>query len=287
MSALPRPAQPDALRPTAEQAIAAWGDRVRSERDQVNRCREIEDPADFYAPIAERFRHDPRRSGDSVLDGLLALTRPDETWLDIGAGGGRYALPIALHVREVIAVDPSEGMLGVLRDGLREHRITNVRPVKGRWPLDGDEPSADVSLMAHVGYDIEGIGPFLDAMEAATKRLCVAVLAAGAMTTVATLFWQPVHGEVRIPLPALPELLGVLMARGRLPAVALEDRVPATFDTYDDLVTMARRQLWVRPGSAKDRELQRLVKSTANQRDGRWALDWSRTRIGVVTWEPR
>jgi hypothetical protein len=123
-------------------------------------------------------------------------------------------------------------------------------------------------------------------MEHATRRLCVAVLAEGAMTTVATLFWQPVHGEARVPLPALPEFLSVLMARGRLPSVVLEDRVPAAFETYDDLVSMARRQLWVRPGSVKDDELQRLVRSTATQRDGRWALDWGRSRVGVVTWEP-
>jgi SAM-dependent methyltransferase len=287
VSELPRPAEPDALRPTADAALAAWGDRVRTERDQVNRRREIDDPTDFYAPVAERFRHDPRRSGDAVLDRLLALGRPTDTWLDIGAGGGRYALPIALHARAVIAIDPSEGMLSVLRDGMREHGIDNVQPIKDRWPLDDELPSADVALMAHVGYDIERIGPFLDAMESAARRLCVAVLAEGAMTTVATLFWEPVHGEVRVPLPALPEFLGVLMARGRLPSVALEDRVPAAFDSYDDLVMMARRQLWVRPGSAKDEELLRLVKANASDRDGRWALDWGRSRIGVVTWDPR
>lgn len=287
MTALPRPSEPDALRPTAAQALTAWGDRVRAEREQVNRCREIDDPADFYAPVAERFRHDPRRSGDAVLDRLLALSGSNDTWLDIGAGGGRYALPIALHVGNVIAVDPSNGMLDVLRDGMREHAIDNVEPIKSRWPMDGDGSSADVSLMAHVGYDIEAIGPFLDAMEGATQRLCVAVLAEGAMTTVATLYWEPVHGEVRIPLPALPEFLAVLMARGRLPSVALEDRVPTAFDSYDDLMLMARRQLWVRPGSAKDDALQRLVGATASQRDGRWSLDWGRARIGVVTWEPR
>jgi SAM-dependent methyltransferase len=287
MTSLPQPSRPDALRPTATQALDAWGERVREEREQVNRCREIEDPSDFYAPVAERFRHDPRRNGDAMLERLLGLAQADETWLDIGAGGGRYALPIALRVRQVIAIDPSDGMLAVLREGMREHAIDNVRPMRGRWPLEDGEVSADVSLMAHVGYDIERIGPFLDAMEAATRRICVAVLAEGAMTTVATLLWQPVHTEVRIPLPALPEFLGVLMARGRLPSVALEDRVPAAFDTYDDLVMMARRQLWVRPGSKKDSQLQRLLTAHASERDGRWALDWGRTRIGVVTWEPR
>jgi SAM-dependent methyltransferase len=284
---LPRPAEPDSLRPTATQALDAWAARVRADREQVNRCREIEDPSDFYGPVAERFRYDPRRDGDQVLRCLRDLARPAETWLDIGAGGGRYALPIALLTREVICVDPSRGMLEVLRETMREHAIDNVRIVEGRWPIEGLERAADVSLVAHLGYDVEQIGPFLDAMETATRRTCVAVLSQGAMTTVGTHFWEPIHGEPRVPLPALPEFLSLLLARDRLAEVRLVDRQPPTFDSIDDLLWMARRQLWIRPGSDKDAKLEQLVRGVATERDGRWALDWSTPRIGVVTWEPR
>jgi SAM-dependent methyltransferase len=244
----------------------------------------VADPADFYAPVAERFRHDPRRLDDAVLNQLLEIAEPKDTWLDIGAGGGRYALPIALAAHEVIAVDPSAAMLDVLRSAMRDAGIHNVRPIQGRWPLLGFEASADVSLMAHVGYDIEQIGPFLDAMEAASRRACVAVMGEGAMTTVATLFWEQIHAEPRIALPALPAFLALLMARGRLPEVRLEDRQPPAFDSVEDLLWMARRQLWVLPGSEKDRRLAQLVRAAATERAGLWALDWSRSRIGIVSW---
>jgi SAM-dependent methyltransferase len=276
----------DALRPAAGVALAAWAARVRADKEQVERLREVADPADFYAPVAQRFRHDPRRTDDAALNVLRELCRPDDVWLDIGAGGGRYALPIALRTREVVCVEPSAGMIEVLRQGMGESGISNVRILEGRWPLPAFGDRADVSLMAHVGYDIEEIGPFLEAMEAATQRTCVAVLGKGAMTTTATLFWAPIHGEPRVALPALPELLTLLLARGRLPEVQLVDREPPTFDTLDDLLSMARRQLWVRSDSAKDVELQRLVRDVASARDGRWALDWRASKIGVVTWEP-
>lgn len=250
----------------------------------MERCREVADPADFYAPVAERFRHDPRRTDDAVLNQLVAIAEPKDAWLDIGAGGGRYALPIALAAHEVVAVDPSAAMLEVLRSAMRDAGIHNVRPIQGRWPLPGYEGTADVALMAHVGYDIELIGPFLDAMDAAATRTCVAVMGEGAMTTVATLFWERIHTEPRIGLPALPELLALLMARGRLPEVQLEDRQPAAFDSAEDLLWMARRQLWVQPGSEKDRQLEQLVRAAATERDGLWALDWSRSRIGIVSW---
>jgi SAM-dependent methyltransferase len=279
---------PDALRPTAEAAMRAWAERVQADREQVERCREIEDPSDFYAPVADRFRADPRRPDDKVLDVLRALARPADAWLDIGAGGGRYALGIALAVHEVRAVEPSSGMLGVLTEGATEHGIGNVTIIRGRWPeCAAAAGRAEVSLMAHVGYDIEDIGPFLDAMEAASSRLCVAVMGEGAMTTAASLFWEPIHGEPRVALPALPELLGLLLARGCLPEVRLTSRQPPTFDSLDDLLTMARRQLWVRPGSSRDDRLVALASAAAQQRaDGSWALDRSDTRIGVVTWAP-
>src|ERR1051326_6470475 len=99
----------DALRPSPEQALLAWAERVRANREQGEHFREAT-PTDFYAPIAGLFRADPRRSDDPALEALRAIVRPTDTLLDIGAGGGRYALPLALECREVIAIDPSDGM---------------------------------------------------------------------------------------------------------------------------------------------------------------------------------
>ena len=281
----PRPSRPDALRPTLEDALAAWAARVRADREQVERCREVDDPSDFYAPVAQRFAQDPARTDEPVLDGLLELARVDDTWLDIGCGGGRYALPLARRVRHLTAVDPSPAMLDVLRAGLAAHAIGNVEIIEGRWPdLHGPQPSADVALMAHVGYDIEAIGPFLAAAEAACQR-CVAIMGEGSMTTAASLLWEPIHGEPRVPLPALPELLTLLLAMGRLPQVTLAERTPAAFESLDDLLAMSRRQLWVRPDSNRDRRLETLVTARATRRAEGWALDWQPSTIGIVSWE--
>jgi hypothetical protein len=111
-------------------------------------------------------------------------------------------------------------------------------------------------------------------------------MGAGAMTTVATLFWSEIHGEPRVRLPALPELVTLLFARGRLPEVRLVDRVPPTFESFDDALAMARRQLWLRPGSAKDERLRALAREAVTERDGRLAFEWHPTRIGIVTWPP-
>jgi SAM-dependent methyltransferase len=284
---MPSPRAADALRPTADAALTAWATRVRADRVQVERCREIADPADFYAPMAQRFAQDPARTDEPVLDALLSLARPGERWLDIGSGGGRYALPLARHGCLVTAVDPSPAMLEILRSGMARHGIDGIEITQGRWPLPiVPQPDADVALMAHVGYDIEDMGAFLDAAEASSRRLCVAVKGESAMTTAASLLWEPVHGEPRVALPAAPELIALLMARGRLPEVQLAERQPPATASLDELVEATRRQLWLRPGSLKDERMVELVRQMAIQGERGWALDWHPTRIAIVTWAP-
>ncbi len=262
---------------------------MAADKAQVERSREEPDPTDFYAPVADRFRMDPRRTDDETLNALLSLTQPEDVWLDVGAGGGRYALPLALHVREVVAIDPSPAMLSVLREDAAAEGIDNIGVLESRWPLpfDAGAPTGDVALMAHVGYDIAEIGPFLDALESSARRLCVAVMAEAAMATVATLFWNDIHGEPRIRLPALPEMVTLLLARGRLPEITLVDRFPHSFASFDEGLAMARRQLWVRAGSAKDQRLTALARERVIERDGRFALESTASKIGIVAWSPR
>ncbi len=273
-----------ALRPSPLEALADWATLVRANRDQAERVREGTESNDFYAPIAQTFRADPRRSDEPALDRLLSLVRPGEAWLDIGAGGGRYALPLALAAGEVIAVDPSAGMIEQLKGGMEEHGISNVRVIESRWP-PAAPPIADVALIAHVGYDIEDLGPFLDAMEAAATRMCVAVLLAQAPAASAAPAFEAVHGEARALLPALPEFLNLLLARGRLFETWLGERGASTFTSREMMLTFLRQQTFVRPGSPKDERLHRFIADLPED-DGRVLLSAGAVPLGVVCWSP-
>jgi 2-polyprenyl-3-methyl-5-hydroxy-6-metoxy-1,4-benzoquinol methylase len=278
----------DPLHPSEQAATEAWAARVRADRAQVERCREVSDAADFYEPHARRFAQDPRRTDEPALDVLRSMVEPGDTWLDLGAGGGRYSLPIALLARSVQAVDPSPSMLAVLREGMAEHGISNIEITEGRWPsVDGSPLRGDVALMAHVGYDIEGFGKFLDAAEAAVARRCIVVMRASPSTTPAESLWNDVHGEPRVRLPMLSELLVLLAARDVTPEVTVCARRPWSYESIEALIESARRLLWLRPGSAKDERMRALIAERATERDGSWALDWSTLPDGIVTWAPR
>jgi SAM-dependent methyltransferase len=276
---------------TAAELEAVWAERVRANRAQVDLVREVPDH-DFYAPVSSLFVADPRRTGEEALDELVALTRPTDRWLDIGAGAGRYALPLALHVREVIAVEPSASMRNALRTGKAEHGLDNIRIVAGTWPAIlpelGEPPVAEVALVAHVGYDIEEIGPFLDGMERAAGRLCVAMLTDRSPASVADPFWPVVHGMERVPLPALPELAELLRARGRSIETIRVERAQRTFDSFDGLATFLRRQLWITEDGEKERRFRNALGEMARERDDDgWTLATPPVgATGILTWAP-
>jgi SAM-dependent methyltransferase len=269
------------LIPDPKELEHAWREMVEAEYEQVERLREWQEP-DHYAPIAQHFADDPHRTDDLLLERLKQLSRPDATWLDIGAGGGRYALPLALNSQRVIAVEPSEGMRQVLRGSMVEHGITNIDLLDGRWPEGSDTVKADFSLAAHVGYDIREIGPFIDGMERATRERCCVMLMDRAPSSGFVRLWEAVHGERRHQLPSMREFLYVLLARGATPEVQLTHRPPHAM-LADDVRANARRRLWLREGSEKDQKLQQILDhSLAEHSD-----DFQFPRvIALITWEP-
>jgi SAM-dependent methyltransferase len=275
------------LRPSAAEAEAAWRELVIAEREQVESLPDRPRPEDFYAPVAQQFKADPRRTDEPLLDVLRALVWPGETWIDIGAGGGRYTLPIALLARRVFAVEPSAGMRAAITEAALANAIENVDVFDERWPGPSTAPVADVAFISHVGYDIADIGPFLDEMEAHASRGCVAVLFHRAPISEFAALWAPVHGEERVLLPAMGEFITLLFARGATPELRFIDLAPRVYEDLEALQRSARRPLWVLEGSEKDRRLGEAVRDLAIQVDGGYALSRGQRRLGVATWEPR
>jgi SAM-dependent methyltransferase len=268
------------LNPDPVELGNAWREQVEAEYEQVERMREWHE-RDYYAPVAHHFADDPHRTDDELLNHLRTLSNPDATWLDIGAGGGRYALPLALSSKQVIAVEPSEGMLGVLRGQMAEHGIDNIEIHQLRWPEGSDSIKADYSLASHVGYDIRDINGFVDSMERATRERCCFTLMDRAPSGGFTHIWQQIHGEYRHQLPSAREFLHLLLARGAMPEVRLIQREMRPMGD-DDILDSARRRLWLSKGSEKDQHLQKLLTDMPEGID-----DFQLPRVVVlITWEP-
>src|SRR5215217_2805761 len=110
-------------------------------------------------------------------------------------------------------------------------------PCRWHWRSAAD-PSiqADVSFIAHVGYDVEQIGPFLDGMERSARRMCVAMMFWRRPTWAMDRLWPAVHGVERALLPAMREMMTLLMARGRPVQVAIVEQAPNAFENVEQVV---------------------------------------------------
>ncbi len=271
------------LRPTEEEALAAWAALVAADAEQVARVREPEPPADHYGAIAHRFRPGALESLEwPVLDALIA---PGETVLDIGAGGGRFAVPLAKKGCRVVAIEPSEAMRRTLAAAADEAGVA-VEVHGVRWPAADWRVDADVSLAAHACYDIAEIGPFLDAIERHTRRLCIGVFAQfGRGAALAPLF-EAVHGEPMQTLPALKEFTALLGARNRRFEVRTVSKgVEEELTEREEAFELARRMLWLAPGGAKEQRMRELMEAWWGRPEG-IALPVQRRFIGIVSWEP-
>ncbi len=265
-------------------AIDEWELRVAADAEQIPRLRENPPQDDHYESRAADFRPGRRPSIEMPL--VEQHARPDDVWLDIGAGGGRFAVPIAEQVRHVIALDPSAAMRTTMDAAMAETGVLNVDAREGRWPVDGWSEDVDVSLASHVLYDEANITAFLDAMERHTRRRCIVILSDRSRGANLNPLWELVHGEPRASLPAMPEFMAVLAARGvepELETLAVSQGEPVPLDRACDT---ARRFLWLQPGTEKDQRMCALVEERYGVGDGLAQLPAGLGAIGVVNWAP-
>lgn len=200
--------------------IAHWRARQEAARAQEDALLDgAPAPSDPWEKRAPRFRAMNHLDGhaDPLLRFLLERLRPGETLLDIGAGTGRYALPLALQGIRVVAVEPSPSMRAGLEAEMEANGVTNVEVVDGTWPLDAP-PRADVVLAAHVLYGVRDIERFVLAMHACARRACVLAHGVRAPRSALSGVFERVRGATMRERPGAFDALGVLLQLGIFPS---------------------------------------------------------------------
>lgn len=270
-------------------AAQAWTWRVQAHHEQSIRVQQAAGwRTETYPPnVAARFAADPRRTDDPSLNRLLQLVTPDSTALDVGGGGGRFALPLALACRRITVVEPSQPMVATLRAGAAAAGITNLSIVEQQWEEATVEP-ADLVLCAHVVYGVEAIVPFIRKLVAHARQRVALLLTTSYPAAFAAPLWPAVHGEERITLPALPELLPVLWEMDIWPDVemlAIEHRS----HTRPALTEMLHHQTYAAAGTPAGYRLAAALDALVEpdeEHAGNVTLRGARPRhVALVTWQ--
>jgi len=115
---------------------------------------------------------------DVVLGALTPLIAECDTVLDVGAGCGALAIPLARRLRHVTALEPAPAMAEALRQAARAHGLANLEVVEAAWG-EVFVPPHDLVLCAHVGELLRPDASFLREAGSAATRWVAAIRDAG------------------------------------------------------------------------------------------------------------
>jgi len=105
---------------------------------------------------------------------VQALVRASDTLLDVGAGTGRFAIPLARSVRQLTALDHAPAMLAILREKAATAGIDNLTVIEAALE-DTAVPPHDVVLAAWSLYRQLDLRAALERLVTATRRTLIIV----------------------------------------------------------------------------------------------------------------
>jgi hypothetical protein len=270
-------------------AIAAWKQRVAAYREQSHTVRSTPGVTgqDRWEPFSAFFKTDPRRTDDAEVNRLAQEVTPTTTLLDVGAGAGRFALPLALRCKHVTAVEPSLSMGETLCHLAAEAGIANVTLVTSPWE-EAEIAPADMVLSAHVIYSIENIDAFVLKLDAhAGTQVCMPTFMRPPRARYAP-FWRWVYGEDKQELPGAAELMQVLWELDIYPNLEMYTPIPfRPFKDWQRALDTLRSRLVVTPDTAHDARLQQAMHELLIATpDGYVIKDIPPGRLALISWRP-
>jgi len=177
---------------------------------------------------AERYDATSRSGYDPrirlTIDGL-DVSR-DSRVLDIGAGPGTLAIPLASRVGNITAVEPGTGMAAILRERAAKEGLTNISCVQKRW--EDIDISRDLAgpydlVMASLSLTMEDIRAALEKMDAVSQQyVCLYwFVDLPFWERMYADLWEPLHGTPYYSGPKADCLFNVLYQMGIYPDVEM------------------------------------------------------------------
>ncbi|GIV97147.1 MAG: SAM-dependent methyltransferase [Herpetosiphonaceae bacterium] len=242
-----------------------WRAQVTAEHAQYDSLcpPETRPDSDWWARLAARFYERTHRTPqpDAFLSLVLPHIRPGIRVLDVGAGTGRYALPLARAGAHVIAVEPSAGMRAYIeRDAATEGLPIDIFPE--RWE-DARVSPAEIVICSHVLYPVADAERFLRKLDDHTLERCFVFLGYRPPSAWLDPFWRAVYGVERLPLPGAIEALALLHQMGidaSLTPIITGSAIQ--FDTIEEALQELHWRLCLRPDEERDQHLREMLQSS-------------------------
>ncbi|WP_462272540.1 class I SAM-dependent methyltransferase [Methanohalophilus sp.] len=172
---------------------------------------------------AERFWERSRKNKARVEKTLNELPLdPNYSVLDVGAGPGSLAIPLAERVSHVTAVEPGKGMLEILQENIDQYGLDNISCVNKCWEdldVDNDLKGLHDIVIASFSLGMPDIRKAIEKMQAASSKYVCLYWFAGETPWDAhsRKLWPLLYGKEYIPSPRCDVLYNVLYNMGIYP----------------------------------------------------------------------
>lgn len=206
-------------------------------------------PGIFIRRAAARHRRPRGISFQRALEALPA----NGSVLDVGAGAGAASIPLLTRARSLCAVDQDPALLDALLKEAAGDR-EKVTTLAGSWPQVAPEvPIVDVTVCAHVLYNVPDLRPFINALGAHTRRRVVIEITAQHPVSRLNPLWKRFHGLDR---PTRPNWEDATRAIGSICKDVRVERehveADTTLGTWEEMVGFTCRRICLSPEREAD-----------------------------------
>ena len=234
--------------------------------------------SDYWDRRAASYARSTHARSDDFLRVLEPYLSARKTLIDVGAGTGRHATPLAERLEWVTAVEPS--------DGMRSHIAArdNMTVVASTWE-DAEVAPADLVICSHVLYGVDDPVAFIDKLQRAAKERVFVIMRETDLPHPAVEVRKRLLGNLGPRLPRFSELFMVLLQMGVAPDVDfIRYPINTRFSGMDEALTEVR----VVFGEGWDEEQGRAILEEMLVKDGDELVFAGGVALtGVAHWQPR
>jgi SAM-dependent methyltransferase len=199
------------------------------------------------------------------------------TVLDIGAGPGILAIPLARYIKKVTCVEPSSSMIDLLKKHISEEGLTNIEIFQSKWE-DFDKASIKKHDVVIASYSLlmRNIKDSLLKMEECANKEVILYWFSG-VTSWERLYldlYRKICGSDYTPTPKCNVIYNILYDMGRSPdlTVLKGTSFPKIYDSIDQVIDDIKLRLRI-SDSKNDDYLAKYAEAKLSKSDGKYIWD--------------
>jgi len=263
--------------------LQMWQDLTAAGGNSYSTVFQKREKAEEYDSATKRKNQDRR---DALIDLVTGDLKPGYTVLDIGAGTGRWTVPLARTAARVTAVDPSDAMLTILKRNAADAGVADkIDIITSTWE-DAAVGVFDFVLSFHAVYMSRDFVSFIRKMEAHAGRRCYLGLRHFPIDGIVQELALKIHGTIH-DSPNFIIGYHALYQMGIYANVTIEEfRHNWRDDSFDTAFQRAKRHLRLENETKYDALIRETLKRRLSLSDGKYLWPDSMS-TAMVWWEPQ